>query len=303
MRGTLSPILSHIVQTTIAAVGEKEKIDRLLNKYRKMLRYVEGGINMSEIRFGLADILITRDLPGDWKEAATHYEFVLEHAPYGYLRFAAMIGKAELSIRSDAKKEISGAIEYAQRAYKNLATLVGKSDFYSAKSLVVEAELRLKRADKGDKSAAVRLFEKVITDDMTDPYFKARAIVGHAETMLYEKKYDLNKEIQLCHNAIELLRDKPNDYFAVKAKLLQGEFIATRMAHYDKSRATGIFMGVIGNKGADNDLLNRAKLDLAEISEKAKALKLIKEVIAAKAIDPYLTARGKNMMKALSRKS
>ncbi|MCX5749385.1 MAG: hypothetical protein NTZ10_03995 [Candidatus Saganbacteria bacterium] len=302
MRGTLSPILSHLVKTTISAVGEKEKLNRFINKYRKMLRYVEGGINISEIRFGLADLLITRDDQSDWSEAKTHYDFVLEHAPYGYLRFAAMIGKAELAIRASQNKELDSAIELAQRSLKNLNSLVGPSDFYSTKCLVVEAELLIKRGAERDKTNAKKLFEKAYNDSMADHYFRGRAIVGRSEIMLYEKKKDVNKEIQLCHDAIDLLEEKSDDYFAIKAKLLQGEFIAQRMAHYDKSRATGIFMGIIGNKNADADLVCRAKLNLAEISDRAKALKLIKEVLSVKPLDPYLSSRAKSLGKAVKAK-
>ena len=124
MRGILSPILSHIVQSTISAVGEKDKLDRLINKYRRMLKYVAGGFNISEIRFGLADLLITRDNVGDWGEAKVHYEFVLANAPYGYLRASSMIGLAELAMKSSDKKRINEAIELTQRAYKILSSLV-----------------------------------------------------------------------------------------------------------------------------------------------------------------------------------
>ncbi len=302
MRGTLSPILTHLIQTTIASVGEKEKIDRLINKYRKMLSLAEGSFNVSEIRFGLADLLITRDESGDWKEAKNHYDFVLEKATYGYLRAAAMIGKAELSIRSVEKDDLEKSIELSHRAYKKLLELVGETDFYSIKCLVVEAELRLKRSDKTDKSAAMKLFEKVFTNDMADPYFKARAIVNHAELYLYSDKTDIEHEIQLCHSAIEYLKDRPDDYFVIKAKLLQGEFIMQRMAHYDKSRATGIFMGIIGNKNADVDLVARAKLNLAEISEKEKALKLVGEVLNTKVIDKYLLERAKQLKTTIEKR-
>lgn len=301
MRGTLSPILSHLVQTTIAAVGEKEKLNRLINKYRKMLKYVEGGFNISEIRFGLADLLITRDDPGDWKEAKTHYDYVLEHATYGYLRAAAMIGKAELSIRSSNKKEIEEAIELAQRAYKNLVNLVGKSDYYTCKCLVVEAELLMKRNQKDDKLRALKLLEQVISDDLADPYFRARAITDHAEILLYEKGVDINQELKMCLDAIELIKDKPDDYVSVKAKLLQGEYITRRMARYDKSRATGIFMGIIGNKNADKDLVARAKINLAEISDKEKAINLLKEVIETPNIEKYLIDKAKSLLKQKSK--
>jgi hypothetical protein len=165
---------------------------------------------------------------------------------------------------------------------------------------VVEAELRLKRGADGDKAAAKKLFERAYSDTMADPYFRGRAIVGCAEMALYDPgKKDVNKVIQLCHDAIDLLAEKPDDYFAIKAKLLQGEFINRRMAHYDKSRATGIYMGIIGNKNADIDLVARAKLDLAEISEKKKSLKLIKEVLAVKNLDAYLVKRAKEMQKTI----
>ena len=302
MRGTLSPILSHLVQTTIAAVGEKEKLNRIINKYRKMLRFVTGGLNISEVKFGLADLLITRDEENDWNEAESHYSFVLQHAPYGYLRSAAMIGKAELSVREDDAKAIEEAISLAQRAYKNLLALVGPSDFYSMKCLVVEAELRLKRNGPADRKAALKLFEKIYSDVMADSYFRGRSMVGHAELMLYDKKKDVNKEIQLCLGAIDLLNDKSNDYFTVKAKIIQGEYIVQRMAHYDKSRAIGIFMGVISNKSADVDLVARAKLNLADLHEKPKAMALVKEVLAGKVADQFLIDRAKNMKKVLESK-
>ncbi len=298
VRGTLSPILSHLVQTTIAAVGEKERLNRLINKYRKMLRFVEGGFNLAEIRFGLADLLITRDDPGDWKEAKTHYDFVLQHATYGYLRAAAMIGKAELAVRSSDSKEIDEAVDLSRRAYKNLLSLVGGSDYYSSKCLVVEAELLMKKNVKSDNKTALKLLEQLFRDDLADPYFRARAITDHAELLLYEPKTDINAELQICLNAIELLKDKPDDYFSIKAKILQGEYIARRMARYDKSRATGIFMGIIGNKKADSDLSARAKIDLAEISEPKKALGLLKEVIGSKNLDPYIVEKAKAVSKA-----
>ncbi len=301
MRGTLSPILSHLVQTTIAAVGEKERLNRLINKYRKMLRFVEGGFNVSEIRFGLADLLITRDDPGDWKEAKTHYDFVLQHATYGYLRAASMIGKAELAIRASDKKDIEEAVELAQRAYKNLLSLVGESDYYSAKCLVVEAELLMKKDAKENKKTILKLLEKLFKDDVADPYFRARAITDHAEMLLYDPKTDINGELQICLNAIELLKDKPDDYFSIKAKLLQGEYIMRRMARYDKSRATGIFMGIIGNKKADPDLAARAKIDLADISEPKKARNILKDVISSKNLDPYIVEKARNLIKIKSK--
>lgn len=288
MRGILSPILSHIVQTSIAAVGEKERLSRLINKYRKMLRFVSGGLNISEVRFGLADLLITRDDENDWHEAKTHYDYVLEYAPYGYLRSAATIGKAELAIRSSEKKEIDNAIELSQKAYKNLTSLVGPNDFYSIKCLVVEAELRVKRRAKGDIEAAVKLFEKAFKDELADSYFRARAIVGYSEIFLYAKEKNINKQIQLLHEAIELLEEHSADYFCIKAKLIQGEYIMQRMASYDKSRATGIMMGIIGNKNADNELKLLAKLDLAEISTAEKAKKMIKEVLSTPNLDAHI---------------
>lgn len=293
MKGTLSPILSHIVQSTFSTAGEKDKLDRLINKYRRMLKLVTGGYNTSEIRFGLADLLITRDDPSDWGEAKTHYEFVIQNAPYGYIRSASMVGLAELAMKSTDKKRLNEAVEYTQRAHKGLVALVGQNDFYTIKCMVVEAELRLKRGDKGDERAALSLFEKVFENDVADPYFRARAIVNHSEMLLYKKGTDFNRQIQLCHKAIDLLKERPNDYFAIKARLLQGEFISRRLANYDKSRSTGIFMGIIGNKNADPDLATRAKLDLAEISDKPKALKLIKEVKKLKIIDPYLLEKAK----------
>lgn len=288
MRGILSPILSHIVQTSIAAVGEKERLNRLINKYRKMLRFVSGGLNISEVRFGLADLLITRDDENDWNEAKSHYDFVLENAPYGYLRSAAMIGEAELAIRSQEKKEIDRAVELAQKAFKNLLGLVGPNDFYSIKCLVVESELRVKRKGKGDIEAAVKLFEKAHKDELADPYFRARAMVGYSEIFLYAKDKNINKQIHLLHEAIELLEEHPADYFCIKAKLIQGEYIMQRMASYDKSRATGILMGIIGNKNADNELRLLAKLDLAEISTPEKAVKIINEVMSISNLDPHI---------------
>lgn len=301
MRGILSPILTHIVQTSIAAVGEKEKLNRLINKYRKMLRFVTGGLNMSEIKFGLADLLITRDDPGDWKEAKSHYDFVLEYAAYGYLRSAATIGMAELAIRSDDKKDIDKGIEQAQKAYKHLASLVGPNDFYSIKCLVVEAELRVKRRSDDDFEEAAKLFEKAFSDELADPYFRARAIVGYSEIYLYAQKKDVNKQIHLLHQAIDLLKDHPYDYFCIKAKLIQGEYIVQRMARYDKSRATGIFMGIIASKNAETDLKLLAKVDLAEISTYKKAKSMLKEVLKTANLEEHIKEKAKFIDKNLKK--
>ena len=95
-----------------------------------------------------------------------------------------MIGKAELAVRSSDKKEIEEAVELSQRAYKNLLSLVGGSDYYSSKCLVVEAELLMKKNEKEDKKVALKLLEKLFRDEVADPYFRARAITNHAELFL-----------------------------------------------------------------------------------------------------------------------
>jgi hypothetical protein len=61
-------------------------------------------------------------------------------------------------------------------------------------------------------------------------------------------------------------------------------------------------MGIISNKKSDTGLAARAKLDLADISDKPRAKKLLRDVLSTKFLDPYLIERAKSIENSLKEK-
>jgi len=288
MKGILSPVIEHIVQTTIRAIGEKERMDKAVGRHRKMLQHTSGNYRMSEVEFALADLLITRDGPGDWAEAGRLYDHVLETAIYGYLRGAALIGKAELAVRSLDNKKISEAITLGERALKILHEFVGPEDFFTLKSLLVVAELRLKRNEDKDIKEAIKLFQKAIDTKNANPYWKARALVNISELHRGTKGKEAKKFIGYCQQSVKLLIDRPDDYFVYKAYIVEGEIRFLLKKTVDRKKAMDLMSKVIYAKNSDIDLKVRAKLDKAEVMRREKGLKLCTEVIGMPNLDQYL---------------
>jgi len=163
------------------APTEREKLTRAINKFKKILRNLSGTFNIAETKFGLADMLVGRNNPGDFSEAMRLYNYILDVAPTSYLRARALVGKAELLIGSKEGKDLEEAISLCEKALQILKDDL--SDFFTAKAFVVEAEVLSKLGAPGRKKAE-KLLKKVIKNRHSNAYFKARAMVGVAELPL-----------------------------------------------------------------------------------------------------------------------
>jgi tetratricopeptide (TPR) repeat protein len=298
----ISPVMRFIVDKEggYPAPTEKEKLSRAIAKFRKILRNLTGTFNIAETKFGLADMLVGRNDPGDYSEAMRLYNYILEVAPTSYLRARGLVGKAELLIGSSQKKDLDEAISLCSKSKDILKDDL--SDFFAAKAFVVEAEILSKLGPAGRKKAE-KLYSKVMKNKQTNAYFRARAMVGKAELPLYSPKpKNLSNAIKLCKDAHKLLSDRPKDYFAVKAKAIEAELLVRRAKKRDLQIAQSLCTKVLAVKGAEKGLLARAKLCLAEVSRHPKAQKLSREVIEMDGIDPYLVEKAR-MIEAAAKKS
>ncbi len=297
----ISPVMKFIVDKEVGypAPTEKERLDRAIGKFRRILTNLTGTFNIAETKFGLADMLVGRDAPGDHEEAMRLYNYILDVAPTSYLRARALVGKAELLIKSNDKKVLEEAVSLCEKAIAILKDDL--SDFFTAKAFAVLAELLTKLSPEGRKKAE-RYFDKIIKHKEANPYFRARAIVGRAELPLYTlKAKNLDRLIKYCSEAQKLLSDRPSDYFALKAKVVQAELLIRRARRDDLSYAQALCAKVIAVRSAERGLMARAKLDLAEISRHPKAEKLYREVLEMEGIDPYLVDKAKAIEKALKK--
>ncbi len=302
----ISPIMRFIVekQKGYPAPTEKEKLTRAINKFRSILRNISGNFNIAETQFGLADMLVGRGGPGDYKEAMRLYNNILEIAPTSYLRARALVGKAELLITSEKKEDWTEALTLCEKARKILDDDL--SDFFASKTFVVHAELLLKSWEPKDHAKAIKLLDKVVNSKDSPEYFRGRAMVGRAEILLSKPKpkgADINKALKLAEASRKVLKERPSDYFFIKSKLVEAELRIRREKGADLERAGKLCAEVIRNKEAQKNLIARAKLDLAEVSRHPKALKLYKEVTEMEGLDPYLIKKAKAVEKALKAKA
>jgi len=297
----ISPVMKFIVEKEggYPSPTAKEKLNRAIAKFRKILKNLTGTFNIAETKFGLADMLVGRNDPGDYAEAMRLYNYILEVAPTSYLRARALVGKAELVIGSSDKEELKGAISLCEKAKEILKDDL--SDFFTAKGFVVEAEILSKLGGEGRKKAG-KLLERVIKNKHSNAYFKARAMVGVAELPLYTPKpKNIDRAVKRCKEAQKLFADRPNDYFALKAKVVQAELLIRRARKNDLAEAQSLCTKVISNKSAEKGLLARAKLNLAEVSRHPKAQRLSREVLEMEGIDPYLVEKAKMIEQALKK--
>src|SRR3989339_1324626 len=149
----LSPIMSFIVDKEVGfpIPSEKERINKALKRYRKIMEKNPTRSDTPEIMFGVADLLVGRNEPGDYAEAFKLYDFIMLRHPPDYLKSRALVGKAELMMSS--REELGNAVSLCEQARKLLGG--DMSDFFAAKTLVVEAELRFVRKEKGDWAKAL----------------------------------------------------------------------------------------------------------------------------------------------------
>ncbi len=290
----ISPVIKFIVdkEAGFPAPSEKEKLNRAISKFRSMLKKITGAYNIAETEFGLADMLVGRGEPADYKEAMAFYDDVLKSAPTSYLKARALVGKAELV------KDIDEAISLCGKAFEILKGDL--SDFFAAKCIAVEGELLSRRNKAGDHKRAAKLLDQIIKNKKANEYFRARAMVGRAELLLYlPKPKGVEKAVKMCKEAVDLLKDRPNDYFAIKAKVVESEIRIRRERKGDLERAGALCESIIRKEDIDKSLIARAKLVLAQISKHPKAVKLYKEVLEMEGLDPYIIEKARQIERSL----
>jgi tetratricopeptide (TPR) repeat protein len=286
--GILSPVMDYVVgkESTFPAPAEKDKLTKAIERYRQIQRNYPNRADIGEIKFGLADLYVGRNAPGDYKKAMELYNSILLAGGSEYLRARTLIGKAELMVSSGNKEELTDAITLCETASRALKEDL--EDFFVSKALIVEADLRMSRDEKGDHRRAAKLFETVANNRQAHWYFRARGFLGRGELILYHQPNKLRDGIRFCEEALKLLADRPADYFTLKAHVIEAEIRIRRGKKEDFKSAEKLCASVAKAKTEYADLVARAKLTLAEISKHPKALKLYHEVMEMEGLDPYI---------------
>lgn len=296
----LSPIMSYIVDKEVGfpTPSEKEKVNKVLKRYNRILAENPKRSDAPELMFGIADLLVGRGNPGDHVEALKIYDQILLRAVPESLKARALIGKAELLI--GIPEEFGNAISLCEKARQILGADV--SDFFAAKTYIVEAELRLARRDKGDWAHALELINRVVKEKDAHWYFRGRALLAKTEIMLYRDPEDLASPLKLCDFALKELKTRPDDYFNNKGKILKAEILVRRGKKSDFEKADKLLTEVIKMPFAYKDLIARAKLDLADIANHPRAAKLLDDVQQLEGLDPYLIEKASLVAKNLKEK-
>jgi len=303
--GILSPIMSFIVdrEPNYPSPSEKVKLNKVIGRYRLLLKTIAWRYDIGEIKFGLADLLVGRNEPGDYKEAIRLYNEILKGVSSPYLRARALAGKAELMITSNVKAEIDEAISLAKSAASIIKEEINTNDFFYQKAQVVEAELLTKKGLPPDAKLAAKLYESVIKNEKSNAYFKARAMVGVSELKTYSASVkELKKYADYCHTAQILLADRPSDYFMIKARVVEAEILTRSDPKKNVNKIIALCNQVIAAKDADLQLVLRAKLDKADVSKPRNALAIIKDVKATKDLPDYLAKKAKIVEEAVKKR-
>ena len=297
----LSPIMDYIVDKEVGfpIPSEKEKINKALKRYRYILSQYPKRSDAPEIMFGIADLLVGRGEGADHAEAMKLYDQIMLRNPPEYLKARALIGKAELMI--GIPEDFGDAISLCEKARKILGPDV--SEFFAAKTYIVEAELRLARRDKGDWAKALELINRVVKEKNAHWYFRGRALLSKSEIILYRDPDDLGTALKLADFSIKELRSRPDDYFANKGRVLKAEILTRRAKSGDFVKAEKLLTEVVKMPFPYNDLIARAKLDMADIVNHPKAVKLLKQVHEMEGLDPYLIEKASIIEKAVKEKS
>ena len=292
--------MSYIVDKEVGfpVPSEKEKINRLLRRYRGILAQHPKRSDSPEIMFGLADLLVGRGEVGDHAEAMRFYDEILLRNPPDYLKARALIGKAELLI--GIPQDFGNAISLCEKARAILGKNV--SEFFDAKTYIVEAELRLARRDKGDWASALNLINHVVKEKAAHWYFRGRALLSKAEIILYRNPDDLAPALKTVDFSLKELASRPDDYFANKGKIVKAEILSHRARKGDLPKAEKLLTEVIKMSFNYRDLIARAKIDLADIAAHPKAAKLLKEVHEMEGLDPYLIEKASLIEQAIKDK-
>lgn len=293
--GIISPIteFSLSVEHDFPAPSEKEKLNKLIDNDSKLIKSFPFRSDIGEIKFRLADALVGRNNTGDYERANSIFDEILLNYGSPYLRARAQVGKAELFLPGAEPEKIKAALALCEKARKNLKADL--SDFFMAKTFIVEAELRLARNNKKDEDhkKALSLHEKIIKAKAAHWYFRARAMLGKAEIILYNSPKKIADAIILCKKAEQLLKSRPGDYFLIKTKLIESELLCEREKGSDIKKAEALLTQIIKSPNVYNDLLARARLILSEISRNSKASLLISQLNQMEGLDPYVMQKVK----------
>ncbi len=292
MMGILSPIMKKMVdeEASYPSPSAKTKINKAIGRYKLLAAGEKWEEYMDDIRYALADLLVARGEENDYREALGNYNNLLK-SKNPQLKGRSMVGKAELVIIGIAKMTIDEAIKLCVDGRKLIKGDLG--DFFVAKAIAVEAELLVKKSGTKNIKVASKLFDKLIDKKNANPYFRGRAMVGKAELILYHGLDSISKGIKLCEDCLEIFADRPLDYFAVKAKVIEAEMLVRRGSSSDIQKAENLCKKVIASSLSNKDLAARAKLVLAETSKKDRAERLFEEVLEQEDIDPYLIEKAK----------
>jgi len=304
--GIMSPIMSFIVdrEPSYPSPSEKVKLNKVIGRYRLLLKTIAWRYDIGEIKFGLADLLVGRNEPGDYKDAIRLYDDILKGVTSPYLRGRALAGKAELMITSEKKSDIEQAVALAKSASQIIKKEINANDFFYQKAQVVEAELLTKIGENPNLKTASKLYDGVIKSEKSNAYFKARAMVGLSELKTYIAPVkELKRYAEYCHSAQILLAERPSDYFMVKARVVEAEVLTRMDPKRNVNKIIALCNQVIAAKTADMQLVLRAKLDKADVSKHENALKLIKEVRASKELPDYLAEKANIVEKAIKSRS
>ena len=304
--GIMSPIMSFIVdrEPSYPSPSEKVKLNKVIGRYHLLLKTIAWRYDIGEIKFGLADLLVGRNEPGDYKEAIRLYDEILKGVTSPFLRARALAGKAELMITSEKESEIEQAVALAKSASQIIKKEIGPNDFFYQKAQVVEAELLTKIGGNPNLKIASKVYDGVIKSEKSNAYFKARAMVGLSELKTYTAPVkELRKYAEYCHNAQILLAERPSDYFMVKARVVEAEVLTRMDPKRNVNKIIALCNQVVAAKTADMQLVLRAKLDKADVSKRENALKLIKEVRASKELPGYLAEKANIVEKAIKSRS
>lgn len=279
-------------EASFPSPSAKVKINKTIGKYKLLSAGQKWKEHIDDINFALADLLISRGEQKDYKEALGYYNSIISTSKNSQLKGRSMIGKAELSIMGIVKIGIDDAVKLCKNGCKLLKGDL--KDFFVAKGIAVEAELLVKKSGSRNVKQAAGLFDKLINKKNANPYFRGRAMVGKAELILYFKLDSLSTGIKLCEESLKIFSDRPIDYFAIKAKVIEAEMLSRRGSPSDIAKAENLCKKVITTSGSHKDLQARAKLVLAETSgQEKKAQQLFEEVVSQEDIDPYLIEKAK----------
>jgi len=296
----LSPLMSYIVDKEVGfpIPSEKEKINKTLKRYRSILSQHPERSDAPEIMFGIADLLVGRGEEGDYAEAGEILDKILVKNPPEYLKARALVGKADLAI--GRREEFDGAVSLCEKARQILKNNL--ADFFAAKTFMVEAELRLARQEKGDWQKALDLASRVANERRAHWYFRGRALLTKAEIIFYRSPDKLGESLKLVDKSVRSLSSRPDDYFAIKGKVLKSEILIRRNKKDDDCRAEKLLKEALKLDSPYQDLTARAKISLAEVVSRKQADALLREVDEMEGLDPYLVEKARLVERSLKEK-